>query len=224
VEAYQPDMLIAGPAFNAGRFGIACADACTYVKEKLNIESITGLNEENPAVEMYRKHIYILKAGKSAASMTKDAKVMADFANKLLAGETIGLPKEEGYYAKGRRVNRFSDKNGAVRAVDMLLAKIKGEPFETELEISMYDKVKPAAPRQGFEARQSGAAYFGRHCSQGQSRSYSRRNGEGMGQVRFKRHAGAGAGEMGIRSCRLRPGLCQPGPQQGGTLQHDENS
>lgn len=145
-EAYQPDMLIAGPAFNAGRFGIACADACTYAKEKLNIESITGLNEENPAVEMYRKHIYILKAGKSAASMTKDAKTMAEFANKLLAGETIGLPKEEGYYAKGRRVNKFSDKNGAVRAVDMLLAKIKGEPFETELEISMYDKVKPAAP------------------------------------------------------------------------------
>jgi glycine reductase len=146
VEAYHPDMLLAGPAFNAGRFGIACADACAFVQEQLGVQSLTAMYEENPALEMYRKSIYIMQAGKSAASMTKDAKRMADFANKLLAGEPVGLPKEEGYFPKGRRINVFAEKNGAVRAVDMLLAKIKGEPFETELEISMYDKVQPSTP------------------------------------------------------------------------------
>jgi len=144
MEAFRPDLFLAGPAFNAGRFGIACADACAFVEEEFGIPTVTAMYEENPALEMYRKRIYILEAGKSAASMTKDAKRMAGFANKLLAGEAIGLPKEEGYFAKGRRVNVFSDKNGAVRAVDMLMAKIHGEPFETELAISTYEKVQPA--------------------------------------------------------------------------------
>lgn len=144
VEAYAPDILLAGPAFNAGRFGIACADACAYAQEELGLKSLTGMYEENPALEMYRRKIYIMKAGKSAASMTKDAEAMARFANKLLADQPIGLPKDEGYYAKGRRVNVFVEKNGAVRAMDMLMAKIKGEPFETELEISMYDQVSPS--------------------------------------------------------------------------------
>lgn len=143
-EIYKPDMLLAGPAFNAGRFGIACADACAFAQEELGIKSLTGMYEENPALEMYRRKIYIMKAGKSAASMTKDVAAMARFANVLLYDEPVGLPKAEGYYAKGRRVNMFAEKNGAVRAVDMLMAKIKGEPFETELEISMYDKVAPA--------------------------------------------------------------------------------
>jgi len=114
------------------------------VEETFGIPGVTALYEENPALEMYRKRIYITHAGKSAASMSKDAKLMAGLANKLLSGAPIGLPKEEGYYAKGRRINVFSDKNGAARAVDMLMAKVHGEPFETELEISTYEKVQPA--------------------------------------------------------------------------------
>ena len=30
VEKYQPDLFIAGPAFNAGRFGIACGESCKH--------------------------------------------------------------------------------------------------------------------------------------------------------------------------------------------------
>ena len=144
ITELRPDLIIEGPAFNAGRFGIACADICKDAVQKMHVEAITGLYEENPAVEMYRKDIYILKVGKSAATMRKAVKLMAGFANKLLEGEKIGLPKEEGYYPKGKRVNVFHQKNGAERAMDMLLKKLKGEPYETELEISVYEKVKPA--------------------------------------------------------------------------------
>lgn len=146
VEKFNPDILIAGPAFNAGRFGIACADVCSYVKESLNTEAITGLYWENPAVEMYKQKIYIMETAKSAAGIRKAAPLMANFANKLLSGEHIGAPKEEQYYAKGQRVNVFKEKNGAIRAVDMLLKKIHNEPFDTELKISEYDKVTPANP------------------------------------------------------------------------------
>ena len=43
-------------------------------------------------------------------------------------------------------MNIFREKNGAERAVDMLLAKVKGEPYKTELEISTYETVEPSAP------------------------------------------------------------------------------
>jgi betaine reductase len=65
---------------------------------------------------------------------------------KLLSGEAIGTPTQEGYYAKGKRVNVFKEKNGAERAMDMLLKKLRGKPFETELELSSYEKVEPAPP------------------------------------------------------------------------------
>lgn len=146
IRAIKPDLVIAGPAFNAGRFGIACADICAFVKETLQIEAITGLYGENPAVEMYRKKIYILEVGKSAAAMRKAADRMANFANKLLEGKEIGFPEEEGYFAKGQRVNLFREKDGAERALDMLVKKLRGEPFQTELEISSYERIQGAPP------------------------------------------------------------------------------
>jgi betaine reductase len=140
------DFFIAGPAFNAGRFGIACADVCSFIKNEYGVEAITGLYEENPAVEMYKKEIYILRVGKSAAGIRKAIPLMAGFANKLLKGETIGSPSAEQYFAKGKRINIFREKNGAERSVDMLLKRLKNEPYETELEISVYERVEPAKP------------------------------------------------------------------------------
>ena len=146
IKKYQPDLIIAGPAFNAGRFGIACGDVCKTAKEQAGVEAITGLYEENPAVDMFKKDVYILRVAKSAAGIRKAVPLMAGFARKLLTGEPIGTPEDEQYYAKGKRVNIFREKNGAERAVDMLLAKVKGEPYKTELEISTYEKVEPSAP------------------------------------------------------------------------------
>jgi len=37
VEQYQPDLFVAGPAFFAGRYGIACATVCKAVQEKFGI-------------------------------------------------------------------------------------------------------------------------------------------------------------------------------------------
>jgi glycine reductase len=144
LKKYEVDLFIAGPAFNAGRFGVACADACAFVKKEAGVEAITGLYEENPAVDMYKKDIYILETGKSAAAMKKAIDAMSALAGKLLSGEPIGLPKQEGYFAIGKRVNLFKEKNGAERALDMLVKKLGSEPYETELALSTYEKVEPA--------------------------------------------------------------------------------
>ncbi|HBQ87254.1 MAG TPA: glycine/betaine/sarcosine/D-proline family reductase selenoprotein B, partial [Syntrophomonas sp.] len=63
VAGFKPDLLIAGPAFNAGRYGMACGAVCKAVQEKLNIPVVTGMYEENPGADMYKKDVYIVKTG-----------------------------------------------------------------------------------------------------------------------------------------------------------------
>ncbi len=47
VKKYNPDVFIAGPAFNAGRYGVACGTIATAVQEELGIPSLTGMYVEN---------------------------------------------------------------------------------------------------------------------------------------------------------------------------------
>ena len=146
VEEIKPDIVIAGPAFNAGRFGIACCEVCKFVQSNYGIPSVTGLYWENPGVEMYKADCYIMEVGKSAATIRKAIPLITGFVNKLISGEKLGTPKQEHYYPKGQRVNVFHEKNGAQRGVEMLVKKVTGQPYDTELEISVYEKVTPAAP------------------------------------------------------------------------------
>ena len=45
VKEINPDLFIAGPAFNAGRYGYACANVALAVKEELGIPVLTGMYE-----------------------------------------------------------------------------------------------------------------------------------------------------------------------------------
>lgn len=144
VKGLDTDLLIAGPAFNAGRFGMACGDLCAYLDEILGVKTVTGMYVENPAVAIYKDKTIIVETANSAAGMKKAVAAMKNIANKLLSGEELGLPAEEGYIPRGIRVNRFMDRTGAERALDMLVKKLKGEEFQTEIPIPSYNKVKPA--------------------------------------------------------------------------------
>lgn len=146
IERYKPDLVIAGPAFNAGRYGIACADLCHGVMNELGIPAITGMYLENPAVEIYRRELVIASVGKSAASMRDAISTMSKLANKILENKELGSPEEEGTIAMGKRVNVFKDKKAAVRAVEMLITKLKGGEYKSEVPIPFYDGVTPAPP------------------------------------------------------------------------------
>lgn len=145
IKKYEPDLFIAGPAFNAGRYGIACGSICQAVKEELDIPVVTGMYIENPGAEVYKKDVYIIETADSAAGMRKAVPNMAKLALKLAKGEEIGLPEEEGYIPRGIRKNIFTDKRGAERAADMLLKKLQGKPYETEYPMPDFDRVEPAA-------------------------------------------------------------------------------
>lgn len=151
IQRLEPDLILAGPAFNAGRFGIACGDICSFASKEYGIETITGMYVENPGVEIYKEDTYIVETGSSAAGMKKAVPKMVKLGNKLLRDEEIGLPSEEGYIPKGIRINVFKEKTGAERALDMLVKKIKGEEFKTEIPIPIYDTIEAADPVENME-------------------------------------------------------------------------
>jgi glycine reductase len=73
---------------------------------------------------------------------------VANFAVRLGRAEEIGPASKEGYIGRGIRRLVKTDRTGATRAVDMLLKKIAGAPFETELPMEVWEDA-PAAPRLG---------------------------------------------------------------------------
>lgn len=143
IKPYGADLFVAGPAFNAGRYGTACGAICKAVQEVLNIPTISGMYIENPGADMYKKDVYMIETGNSAASMGKAVPAIAKLGLKLINGEVIGSPAEEGYIVRGVRKNIFVDKIGAERAVDMLVAKLNQQPFETEYPMPVFDNVVP---------------------------------------------------------------------------------
>ena len=96
VKDLYHDVFIAGPAFNAGRYGVACATLATAVWEKLGIPSVTGMYEENPGADMFKDKTYIVATKNSAAGMRDAVKKMAPLAMKLAKGEKVGASIEEG--------------------------------------------------------------------------------------------------------------------------------
>lgn len=143
VKSKNPDLFIAGPAFNAGRYGVACGAISKAVKEKLNIPVITGMYEENPGADIYKKDLYIVATKNNAAGMRDAVSKLVPLALKLANNEKIGKPCEEGYIERGIRVNHFDEKRGSKRAVETLLKKLKGEEFETEYPMPNFDRVEP---------------------------------------------------------------------------------
>lgn len=143
VKKYNPDLLIAGPAFNAGRYGIACGEVCKTVQEALNIPVVSGMYIENPGADMYKKDVYLVSTRNSAVGMKDALPKLAKLAIKLVKGEEIGTPAEDNYIQRGIRKNFFATERGSKRAVDMLVKKLKGEEFVTEFEMPNFDRVDP---------------------------------------------------------------------------------
>lgn len=139
----QPDLVIAGPAFNAGRYGMAIAGVANALKDKTTV--VTGMYEENPGVDACRVHAYIVPTGDSAATMREALPPMAELANKVLSGKEVNY-EEDHFMAQGRRLTVFSDKIGSDRAVEMLLKRFNNEEYETELPMPSFDSVPAALP------------------------------------------------------------------------------
>src|SRR5215471_6931131 len=63
IRPLEPDIVLAGPAFNAGRYGVACGTLAEELQQQLGATVVSGMYAENPAVELYRKQVVIVKTG-----------------------------------------------------------------------------------------------------------------------------------------------------------------
>ncbi len=143
-------LLVAGPAFASGRHGFACAEVCHFLSTTLSLECVTGMHPENPGIESYRqykdKRVFAFPTTEVVSGMEEALSKMAQFVLELSAGSTIGTAAEAGYIPRGLRLEEFVSKNAAERTIDMLLDKIAGQPFTTEIPIEQLKPV-PVASR-----------------------------------------------------------------------------
>lgn len=145
LEEHRPDVLIAGPAFNAGRYGLACGVACRLAGE-LGIPSVTAMSPENPALAVHGQHLYVVPTGELASSMARALAPLASLALKLGRRATLGSAHQEGYLPRGLRRDVWHTQIAADRAIALLKRRLAGEPFVSEMPIEQFENVAPAPP------------------------------------------------------------------------------
>lgn len=136
------DLLLAGPAFFAGRYGLACGAVCAAVREQLGKPAVTAMFPENPGVDAFRSKVLIAPTGRSASSMREALEKLVTLGMEAAAGKER-IPDCE-YILQGRRVNVFKEHRGSYRALDMLYKKMHNQSFKTELPMPVFERCKPA--------------------------------------------------------------------------------
>ena len=140
------DLLVAGPCFQAGRYGIAAGAVCAAVQQELNIPSVAAMSQDNPGVDLYREQAYIVDSGVDVGQMKDVLARMALLGTKLANGEDPGLSAEVGYFPRGLLHSQFVEKTAAERLTAMLLAKLRGQPYEPEVPIEAAEPTAPPLP------------------------------------------------------------------------------
>jgi len=154
VRATGADLLAAGPCFDAGRYGMAAGAICSAVQSELGIPTVAAMQSENPGVDLYRESLHIVDSGASITKMRDVIATMAKLGKKLVAKQPIGLPATEGYISRGLLRDQLVEKTAAARMVDMLIAKLKGEKFESEMLPTAFAPVPlPAAIKDLSKAK-----------------------------------------------------------------------
>jgi betaine reductase len=152
VADQKADLLVAGPAFESGRYGVACGAICKAAQRRLGIAAVAGMDENNAGASLYQKDVYIVNSGPSVARMNAALQRMAVLGLKLVHGTPVGKPEEEGFLPRGIKRNAIAAKPPAQRAVDMLLAKLRGEAIQPEILPPRFSSAKPARPLKAPES------------------------------------------------------------------------
>ena len=142
----RADLLVAGPCFQAGRYGIAAGAVCAAVNQQLDVPSVTGMAQGNPGVDLYREQVYIVDSGVDVGQMRDVIARMALLGTKLVNAEDPGLPAEAGYFPRRLLRSQFVENTAAERLTAMLLAKLRGQPYESEVPIEIAAPTAPPLP------------------------------------------------------------------------------
>jgi len=135
IDEFQPDLFLAGPAFNAGRYGLASAKLCSWVRDNWRIPAITGMDENNPGTQEIGRDVIVVQTGASTASMAEALKLYTQLIEKLLAQDPAAVENFRAEYCLQipRRFTVKTDRPDYVRAADLLLSKLSGKAYASEI-------------------------------------------------------------------------------------------
>jgi glycine reductase len=136
------EMIIAGPAFTSGRYGLACARIAAAASEA-ELPALAAMHPDNPGVGE-AAGTSVVESGLTARQMKGSLERFAAAALKIAAGEE--LTAQDGRIGPVARTNRMAERNAAQRAVALVLARLGGDKDATEIPLPDFDSVTPAAP------------------------------------------------------------------------------
>lgn len=142
VQDARPDLVVAGPAFTSGRYGLACARVAAAATA-VGIPAVAAMHPDNPGIDE-KGAAPVVASGEAARLMGPALDTLAAAVRKLLAGET--LTNDDGLVGLAPRTPRMAERNAAERAVDLVLTRLAGDREATEVPLPRFDKVAPAAP------------------------------------------------------------------------------
>ncbi len=136
------ELLVAGPAFTSGRYGLACARIASAAAAA-GLPGLASMHPDNPGLAE-AVGVPVVESAETARGMRPSLDRLAAAVTRLAAGED--LTAEDGRIGAVPRTNRRADRSGAERAVDLLLARLAGDREATEIPLPAFDQVTPAAP------------------------------------------------------------------------------
>lgn len=138
------ELLLTGPAFGSGRYGMACARLAA-AGTAAGLPSLATMHPDNPGLGEAGT-APVIAAGASAREMRASLQRAAPALAKLAAGQE--LTEQDGRVGRSARLGRLVEHTAAQRAVDMVLRRLAGEAAEdvTEIPLGGFDSVEPAAP------------------------------------------------------------------------------
>jgi len=135
-----PDVVVAGPAFTSGRYGLACARVVAAAAAR-GLPAVASMHEDNPGLDEAGA-VPVVASGPVARHMAASLDALAPAVVAVAAGQ----PVVEHRIGKVPRVAKLSRYNAAERAVHLLLARLHGDTAATEVPLPRFDSVTPAAP------------------------------------------------------------------------------
>jgi glycine reductase complex component B subunit gamma len=138
----KPDLVVAGPAFGSGRYGLACARVAAATTAA-GIAAVAAMHEDNPGVDDAGA-APVVAAGATARDMKPSLERLAGAARTVAAGGV--LTAADGRVGPIPRRGAMAEAPAAVRAVDLLLARLAGDRERSEVPLPSFDRVTPAPP------------------------------------------------------------------------------
>ncbi len=142
ISEAAPDLVVAGPAFTSGRYGLACARVAAAAKAA-GLNSVAAMHPDNPGLDE-AGGAPVVASGEAARLMGPALDTLAAAVTKLLAGEVLSAA--DGLVGLAPRQPRMANLTAAERAVDLALARLAGDRDATEVPLPRFDKVTPAPP------------------------------------------------------------------------------